>query len=501
MLTHSSDEGVDLAVGDSFPLISAPPPTAQTTSARGVLPSIVVVIEGGPNDGGADGKRFQQQKWTAQRFRLFGLGAAGAWLVIVIVIAVCLAIIIFSASQFQSRLASLTLNGGPLTIWKAEPLREQWRNSRQLLEVATTVLVESQKRRAEAVTKRDRAGADAASALVYAKQTHLELVNKVALKDADLAQQIRAPAGLEIDVVNKLRSGPLQQMADNDSQIAEALNNFVTHFEFWKFKEGSLKSLEDQVASLDETVKEDQKNFEAAKSSAQLVIPAINGQTPDEAQRVQIENAIYEFEAVHSLLWGLVYKFSLQPSDFLVLVLVIVMGVLGSSLQLSYIYVNEFGSRNISFYVFRPFLGVLTALVVFIVTKAGVPLVTDTSKLGGNAPINPYFISFIAIISGLLSERALAALREIGSGYFRGSEGEPRRWARDGLRDLFKAMNRDPLRLKAVFDMQDKDLNEWIDGKTPVPPDVQRLIAAVLDRPRRDLFTDIAPPDANATED
>jgi hypothetical protein len=176
------------------------------------------------------------------------------------------------------------------------------------------------------------------------------------------------------------------------------------------------------------------------------------------------------------------------------------MGVLGSSLQLSYIYVNEFGNRNISFYVFRPFLGVLTALVVFIVTKAGVPLVTDTSKLGGNAPINPYFISFIAIISGLLSERALAALREIGSGYFRGSEGEPRRWARDGLRDLFKAMNRDPLNLKAVIDIQDKDLNEWIDGKTPLPPEVQRLIAAVLDRPRRDLFTDIAPADANATE-
>jgi hypothetical protein len=159
-------------------------------------------------------------------FRLFGLGAAGAWLVILIVIAVCLAIIIFSASQFQSRLASLTLNGGPLTIWKAEPLREQWLNSRQLLEVATKVLVESQKRRAEAVTKRDGAGADAAGALVYAKQTHLELVNKVALQDADLAQLIRAPDRLEIDVVNKLRSGPLRQMADNDSTIANALNNF-----------------------------------------------------------------------------------------------------------------------------------------------------------------------------------------------------------------------------------------------------------------------------------
>ncbi len=290
-------------------------------------------------------------------------------------------------------------------------------------------------------------------------------------------------------------------MADNDSKIADALNNFVSHFEFWRFQVGTLNSLEDQVSSLDGTVKLDQKNFEEAKTNAQFIIPAIDGQTMDEAQKVQIENAIYEFEAVHSLLWGLVYKFSLQPSDFLVLVLVIVMGVLGSSLQLSYIYVNEFGNRNISFYVFRPFLGVLTALVVFIVTKAGVPLVTDTSKLGGNAPINPYFISFIAIISGLLSERALAALREIGSGYFRGSEGEPRRWARDGLRDLFKAMNRDPLHLKTVIDIKDEELNEWLDGKTSVPPEAQRLIAAVLDRPRRDLFTDIAPPDGNATGD
>jgi hypothetical protein len=58
--------------------------------------------------------------------------------------------------------------------------------------------------------------------------------------------------------------------------------------------------------SLDETVKADQKNFEDAKKSAQFVIPAIDGQTMGETQRVQIENAIYEFEVVHSLLWGLV---------------------------------------------------------------------------------------------------------------------------------------------------------------------------------------------------
>jgi hypothetical protein len=62
MLIRSSDEDVDLAVGDALSLVSARRPTPQTTSAPGVFPSIVVVIEGDPNDGGAGGKRFQQQK-------------------------------------------------------------------------------------------------------------------------------------------------------------------------------------------------------------------------------------------------------------------------------------------------------------------------------------------------------------------------------------------------------------------------------------------------------
>jgi p-aminobenzoyl-glutamate transporter AbgT len=43
--------------------------------------------------------------------------------------------------------------------------------------------------------------------------------------------------------------------------------------------------------------------------------------------------------------------------------------------------------------------------------KAGVPIVADASKLGGDTPINPYFVSFLAIISGLMSEKGIASLR------------------------------------------------------------------------------------------
>ena len=56
--------------------------------------------------------------------------------------------------------------------------------------------------------------------------------------------------------------------------------------------------------------------------------------------------------------------------------------------------------------------------MIFIVTKAGVPVIADASKLGGDAPINPYFVSFLAIISGLMSENAIAFIQAKGAKFF-----------------------------------------------------------------------------------
>ena len=41
------------------------------------------------------------------------------------------AVLIFSATQFQLRFSNFVVDGGSLSIWKAEQLRAQWRASRE----------------------------------------------------------------------------------------------------------------------------------------------------------------------------------------------------------------------------------------------------------------------------------------------------------------------------------------------------------------------------------
>lgn len=447
---------------------------------RGVVPV--------PNSDNSEISR-ETAAYEPTRARLAGLGAAGVWLLVIIVSAVLLALIIFSASQFQSRLAGLTLNGGPMTIWKAEPLLDRWIGARALADAAANSLAKSREAKADIVQKTTGALTTEAEAGLSARQAHLELINRVAILNADLAAELRSAGGIDIDVVNKVRTGPLSILAKTNVNIQKALDHFVEEFERWKYTDGVLQGVISQGSRWDDIIHDRQKEFIEASERADQVVP--KGQNLDDAQRASLENAIYEFQAVRNLLWGVVYKFSLLPSDFLILILVIEMGVLGSTMQLSYIYSNEFGDRNISFYIIRPFFGVLTALVVFIVVKAGVPLMADASKIGGVVPINPYLIAFLGIISGLMSERAIEAFRQWGEGYFRGKDEQPARWARQDLRQYLSEENRDLSVLKSILRADDDQLNRWLDGTDIVPSEAQRIIAAVLNRPVRDLFTEM----------
>ena len=81
------------------------------------------------------------------------------------------------------------------------------------------------------------------------------------------------------------------------------------------------------------------------------------------------------------------------PPKIMSLVLVVLMGILGSSLQLTHQLFVRNETESIGVYALRLSLGA-TALVIFIVVKAGVPIVADASKLGGDTPINPYSFLF-----------------------------------------------------------------------------------------------------------
>jgi hypothetical protein len=141
-------------------------------------------------------------------------------------------------------------------------------------------------------------------------------------------------------------------------------------------------------------------------------------------------------------------------------------------------------------------VGAITALVIFIVAKAGVPVIADAAKVGGEAPINPYFVSFLAILSGLLSENAIASVQAQGAKFFGPNvSGEPARWARTNLTDLLQGPE---LTLKAIGDYLEttEDMTKSIlQGKVQATPDQQKTISLYLRHQVRDLFSDLPPPE------
>jgi hypothetical protein len=306
------------------------------------------------------------------------------------------------------------------------------------------------------------------------------LISTVERIDNDIAKRISGglPYSLSQDELSKLTAGY--------AKIETELNSVNSAYNTSLLAQQRHRNITERAEQLDKTIKSNIEDLKSAQDNARLSLP-------DNDQRSQIENVIFEFNAMRLFVAGLVYRFALAPSDTLVLVLVVVMGLLGSSLHLSYIYVNEYAARPISFYLFRPFLGTIMALAMYIVAKAGIPLFTDVSRTSGTASVNPYFISFLGIISGLLSERALEGLRQVGSSYFRENQAEPNRWARESLREEFQATNRDPEKLATILNTRKLQLEAWLAGTEPVPANVQILLAAILDKPRRDLFTDFPP--------
>jgi hypothetical protein len=125
---------------------------------------------------------------------------------------------------------------------------------------------------------------------------------------------------------------------------------------------------------------------------------------------------------------------------------------------------------------------------IFIVAKAGVPVIADASKLGGEAPINPYFVSFIAILSGLFSENAIASVQAQGAKFF-GTDvpGGPDRRARE---DLTASLQPPDLSLKAIgaYLGTTEDVTKSIlSGKMQATAEQQKTISLYLRRQLADV--------------
>ena len=183
----------------------------------------------------------------------------------------------------------------------------------------------------------------------------------------------------------------------------------------------------------------------------------------------------------------------ISPNDFLALVLVCVGGVLGALLRIvfsSYISGKDPTLRSV---VISPILGLICALVIYNLFRAGFIIITDQPQNGETAGLSPFVIALLAMAAGLLSERTIEFFRKTSDTWLGSVEAsQSARWGVNLQREM-DAQATTPEKLAERLDISTAKLKDWAQEKEPVPNDKQREIAFALNVPLRRIFTDLEP--------
>jgi hypothetical protein len=177
-----------------------------------------------------------------------------------------------------------------------------------------------------------------------------------------------------------------------------------------------------------------------------------------------------------------------QPRELLVLQLTMVMGMLGSLVAMTWSYIRRDKSMSARRTLFLPLVGAVSAFIIFVFFKAGQLTISSGS---GTSSLSPFFLSFVGIISGLLSERAYARMEFVGTKFF-ASDNDNLRWGvrlREALDDSGIGM----AQLASYLGVEEGTARNIVDETAPVTVIQQQLIAACLRREARELFTDVPP--------
>jgi len=199
---------------------------------------------------------------------------------------------------------------------------------------------------------------------------------------------------------------------------------------------------------------------------------------------VDIDLAASTAEALQRLGYGRMFAL---PSEILTLLLALSMGALGSTLHITRMLLEGTDQRAPSYYLIRPFQGMVTALVVFVLLKAG----QLTISAGDSDNLNIFFVSFSGIASGLLAEEAYRMIKKAGAGIIK-TEEENARWAFK-LRAALDARGTTAEDLALGLGATPAEVRGWLEETQPVAPLQQRLIATWLHMPERELFTSQPP--------
>lgn len=297
---------------------------------------------------------------------------------------------------------------------------------------------------------------------------------------------------------------------DDEKVVSEAIDEYLDIL----IKEESLNT---KVQALDGEIDGDGKKIKIEKENVSKILNM--GTQDGNAILGDFLNSLSYLGSIGEVhFFGLgMPDFSRMPPDMLTLILVLAMGALGGTIHLTRLYFYGGGGAsgqgpvnlNPSYYLFRPLLGAITALSIYILVKSGVLVISAPTPGNEDTQISPYFISFLGIVSGLLAEQALETIQSAGSRWFASSNrAELARWGHRLGYALGHPENDDGAHLSAeerkkiddlctILGIGEAEIMDWVRELKPVPEQYQRMIAAFLNIPERELFTDI-PPTAGA---
>jgi hypothetical protein len=389
----------------------------------------------------------------------------------------------------QTRLSSIAVDGVSLSVRKLFSIGDQWKTTRDQIQTELQLRNTARNQRIDLMVRATNAKNDLAAKKSYLDELLQTLHRRVDATEPPVAAVNGKSYPDQIGAIQESQPQLHKDHPELDPFVNDVLNAYRDYGAAERASESTaaqLQAVDEQIKDLAERIDNDAKSL---VSVFELIKPGI-----DPPSREKVENALYELFFNRQLLTSVSAAFITLDPDNLTLLLVIMMGVLGSALQMTHAFVVRNQAITISGYLLRISLGAITALVMFIVAKAGIPVVTDASRLGGEAPINPHFVAFLAIVSGLLSESALANVQQQGEKLLGQGSAGPDRWARRDLTPELAAQGLSIAALASHLGVSETDATAMLKGEQKIDPAAQKLIAIYLRADMRDLFTDIPPP-------
>ena len=437
-----------------------------------------------------------------------GFGIRGLWLIVVYWVTIGLAVMILGAHQFHLKVAANAAAnpGSALTIGELINKRQEYQALRDTLgrlgEERELAHLNLQKLQYEELRAREEGAASERAAQVAALRLVRSIVTGPDKDSYKLPVDFQALSGRELaaGVITLIRTEEAVQFYARFEEAEEKAQPSSMRF---KSIRANVEATQSQLADFD-------TNLAAKNAETDTLIKKLttaSGNRPNSG--LTLIGLLYELDSFSNLWFFWLgqadpIKFVTLPGSVLTLLLALSMGALGSTLYVTGEYFSTDDNKPFAWYFFRPFLGMITALAVFVAFKAGqLTLAGASPNSGVEMDLNPFLVSFFAVIAGLLSEHAIARLSLIGRDWLdhlgkeeakqaaaQASNPTPpaalyaKNWqARFGgatgksIEGLVEALHADPARVDA-----------WIQHSEPVPADRVDDIVKYFGATKEDLF-------------